>query len=443
MGLHREEDSPFRSRIAVPAVWQLLALVLLTPPAFGQGDPRGPIGYYLLGDAGPHAAASVEGPGYSREHPYPQQHVSPRPYRGVEEAVACPGAADRQEPCPWQWDVDCLARGYYLNDQRIEWSGVEATFGAEAVLAPVLVHRSGEWETTVRGEFYLNQPFDRNILVDTAERASYAANWDVDPFEISQLSLEIRRGDLALAVGKMPTPFGRTYFPLLSNARLDAPFIRTESILWRETGVLFRYQPGWLVADLGLTNGGDDRDANSSKALVWRLGIEGHKWAAGASVKIQDGIGSEQQKMYKNHIGIDFMIRRGRLVLSGEAIYDEYGFRRPGFDPLDITWGRSIYFRDQNYRSEVPVTGIGYYIDLGYEGRRWRGSIDYGEFYPQQLGDPRHDVPKRRGIVKLIYHLTSHLSSYAVVMVENGGYLAQDDRPREGLVVLAGLEWAL
>ena len=49
-----------------------------------------------------------------------------------------------------------------------------------------------------------------------------------------------RGGPLTAAFGKMETPFGRTYFPLLTNAWLDAPFLRTEAILWRaqESGAL-------------------------------------------------------------------------------------------------------------------------------------------------------------------------------------------------------------
>jgi len=339
--------------------------------------------------------------------------------------------------------VDCLARGYYLNDQRIEWSGVEATFGAEAVVSPVIRPQLGSWETTLEGEFYLNQPFDRNVLATTPELASYGGNFHVDTFEISQLLLSARRGNFYLAVGKMPTPFGRACFPLLTNARLDAPFIRTESILWRETGVLVRYQPGWLVGEVAVVNGGEDRDANSSKAIISRVGVGADGFSAGVSVKCHDGIGSEEQKQFKDHVGLDFMLRRGRLTLSGEVIYDEYGFRRPGFDPLDITWGRSIYYRDLNYREEVPITGIGYYVNLGYEGERWSAWLGYGEFYPQQLGHPQHDVVNRRGILKTLCRLCPHLQIYGAVMIENEGYVAQWNRLRRGTVVLAGLQYDL
>jgi len=354
-----------------------------------------------------------------------------------------PASADWRGGCGCQWDLDFLARGYYLNDQRIEWSGVEATFGAEAVLAPVIKHRWGRWLATAAGEFYLNQPCDRNILADTGERASYLGNYCVDTFEISQLFLLLANGEFSFAVGKIPTPFGRTHFPLFSNARLDAPFIRTEAVLWRETGLRFRYELGPMVADVALTNGGEDRDANSSKALVSRVGLETDRWAVGASVKVQDGIGSETQKTFNSHVGMDCMLRRGPWTLSGEVIYDEYGFRRPGFDPADITWGRSIYYRDQNYRMQTPITGIGYYLNLAFEAERWAAWLNYGEYYPQQLGDPKHDIPNRRGIVKAVYALTPHLEMYAVVMMETEGYVAQDGRLRRGTIVLTGFQWTL
>jgi len=69
---------------------------------------------------------------------------------------------------------------------------------------------------------------------------------------------------------------------------------------------------------------------NSSKALVARAGIDQPWYALGTSVKWQDGNGSETQKAFNNHVGLDAMIRRGQWTLSGEAIYDQYGLRRPG-----------------------------------------------------------------------------------------------------------------
>jgi hypothetical protein len=343
--------------------------------------------------------------------------------------------------CPDWYEMDFLARGYYLNDQRVEWSGLEATFGAEAAFAPKIHYRFGSWETTFQGEFYLNQPFDRNRLVDTPERESYIHNFDYQTFEISQLAITCRNGDFAFAVGKVVTPFGRVHFPLYSNSRLDAPFIRTEAILWRETGLLFRWDPGCLVADVALTNGGPDCDANSSKGLVSRIGIDTERFAIGASVKVQDGIGSEGQKQYNNHCGVDAMIRRGPFVLSAEAIYDEYGLRRPGLDPNDITWGRSIYYRDRNYRRNVPLTGVGYYVNLGIEGDTLVTNLNYGEYYPTETGDPQHDRPNRRGIAKVDYYWTPCLQMYAVVIMETEAFIAQAGRKRRGTAVLGGVQY--
>lgn len=338
-------------------------------------------------------------------------------------------------------EMGFVARGYYRNDQRIQWSGVEETFGAEGVIMPRLKQACGDWEITIDSEFYLNQPYNRNVLLDTAERRSYASNFCIDTFEISRLLLAVRRGDFTFVVGKMDTPFGRTYFPLYSNARLDAPFIRTESILWRETGMLARYKPGFFIADLALVNGCENLDTNSSKSIISRVGLEHESWAVGCSVKIQDGIGSEDRKEYKNHVGVDMMVRQGAWRLSGECIYDQYGFTRPIFNPLDITWDRSLYYRNNTTGRRTAITGIGYYGNLDYQRGRWTATLNYGEFYPQNIGDVQHDRVQRRGIIKLAFDFTSRLQAFSVVMLENDGYIAQEDRLRRGLVVLSGLQY--
>lgn len=348
--------------------------------------------------------------------------------------------ARRAAGCGSWLQVDGLVRAFYLNDQRLHWSGQEATFGAEAILAPLARRQYGAWHTQVGGEFFLNQPFDRNILADTPLRRSYSANFDLDVFEISELFLAIQRGDWTMALGKITTPFGRTYFPLYTNSRADAPFIRTEAILYRETGLLIRYQPGILVVDAAIVNGSEDRDTNSAKALISRVGLKSANWAVGASIKSQDGIGSEQQKYFNAHVGADAMIRHGPFTLSAEVIYDEYGFRRPELDPNDITWGRSIYYRDTHDRPFEPITGLGYYIDLSYYGDTWLWSLNYGQFHPEQIGHPQHDIVKRRGIVKIAYQMTPSFQWYSVTMIENDGYLAQEGLPRRGTFVLAGLQ---
>lgn len=343
----------------------------------------------------------------------------------------------------WRWELDAYVRGYYLNDQRIQWMGTEETFGAEAAIAPRVRHNFGEWTTSAEGEIYLNQPFDRNVLIDTPERISYRGNFDIPTIEISQLFVSTTRNNWTLTAGKFKTPFGRTYFPLFTNERFDAPFIRTESIHWRETGIQCRHARGFLVADVAFTNGSENMDTNSSKALIARLGIDGEHFAIGVSSKVHDGVGSEGQKQYNNHVGLDAMVRRGVFTLSGEVIYDEYGFRRPGFDPLDITWGRSIYYRDQNYELGSPITGAGYYVDLLCDLEPLTVSLNYGEYYPQQLGIPQHDVTQRRGVLKGAYAANRSLQFYAAGIFETAGYIAQAGRPRRGWAALFGMQWSL
>ena len=192
---------------------------------------------------------------------------------------------------------------------------------------------------------------------------------------------------------------------------------------------------------VAMINGGEDRDTNSSKGLIARAAYETPWLALGGSLKTHDGIGSEGQKTYKDHVGIDLMMRRGRFTFSSEAIYDLYGLRRP-LNPLAITWGRSIYFRDQNIGMHVPIHGFGYYFNLGYEGDRWTAMINYGEFFPQQIGNPLHDVTTRRGIIKLVrHHLNADL--YVMMMMENDVEQAQNNTLRNGVNMLMGFQLSL
>ena len=341
------------------------------------------------------------------------------------------------------WEAGFTARGYALYDQRITWSGMEASFGAEGVLTGIVRHRWDDWTTSVEGEFFLNQPYDGNRLLNTPELESYAADFNVDPFQISKLAVRAQRGDLTFVIGKIETPFGRTYFPIFTNSFMDAPFIRTEVIGFRETGALVHYHSGLLVVDAGAVNGGTDRATNSTPSVVARVGLEDMPhWAVGASIKWGNGTGSDVEKEYDNHAGVDFMVRWSCWTFSGEAVYDQYGFLRP-FNPDDITWYRSIYYRDVfSGQLDTPICGCGWYLNLGYEQGPWTVALNYGEYYPGQIGNPQQDITNRRGIVKAAYALTPHLRPYGMYMAETEGYTAQDGRPRGGNVVLSGLEYA-
>jgi hypothetical protein len=348
-----------------------------------------------------------------------------------------PGVAD------FSYHLGGKARGYYINDQRIEFSGMESTFAVEGVIEGGAHQRVGDWELLVESQLFLNQPFDRNILMDTPTRQSFAANFDIPALEISQLYLGARNGDLYAAIGRFVTPFGRFYFPNYRNNFDDSPFIRSEAIPFRETGFFLQWDPDIWVITAAVTNGGLEQDTNSSKAVVARVGIDQEWYALGTSVKWQDGIGSDAQKAFNNHVGLDAMIRRGAWTLSAEAIYDQYGLRRPGTSLDDIFWGRSLYFRDLNNGLLNPITGVGYYVNLGYEGPLWSLMLNYGEFYPERIGVPEHDVTSRRGIVKASRHWTRNFETYGVVMIENDLPDAFDGNPRRGIYLIFGSQFSL
>ena len=342
------------------------------------------------------------------------------------------------------YDLTAYGRGYYRSDRRLWFTGMESTFGVEGGLYGYFEAPQPVWTYRLDAELYLNQPFERNVLIDTPTRASFAHNFDIDVLEISQLALSGRRGDFLISLGKMVTPFGRFYFPLFSNQMHDAPFIRSEAIRWRETGILLQYDPSILVGTVALTNGGLERDANSSKAVVARVGLEEENWALGTSVKWQDGIGSEAQKERNNHFGLDAMIKHGPWILSGEVIYDQYGLRKGDVTLDDIFWGRSLYNRQMRHPDGGPLEGIGYYVDLGYVAESWQLHFNYGEYYPDEIGDRIHDEVSRRGIVKFAYNVNEYFAWYSMLMFENSVPHAFDStHPREGFFLLLGFQATL
>jgi hypothetical protein len=410
--------------------------LLLTSSALAQID-FGTTSSLSLGNSLPGDPATA--PAMNYPPPFPELIATPPPTPGTELSSLMTMPAGGEEAIAYH--LGGQARGYYINDQRIEFTGVEATFAVEGVLNGGLTQRSGNWDLSLETQIFVNEPFDNNIFVNSAQRRSFAPNFDIDPLQISQLYLGARNGDFYTAIGRFVTPFGRFYFPNFRNNFDDSPFIRSEAILFRETGALVQWDPDIFVFTAALTNGNFLQDTNSSKALVARAGIDQPGYAFGTSVKWQDGNGSEDHKAFNNHVGVDGMIRFGNWTLSGEAIYDEYGLRRPGTLPYQITWGRSLYFRDLNNGLNVPITGWGYYVNLGYEGPQWTLMLNYGDFFPGHVGDPRQDTPTHRGLVKASRHWTRHFETYAVVLLENNLANAFDVLPRNGQYVIGGAQF--
>src|SRR5579864_5686821 len=118
------------------------------------------------------------------------------------------------------FQIEGVMRGYFRDDQRILWSGLEQTFGAEGILRPLLMSVQGQWAISAEGEFYLNEPYGSSILSDST-RNLYKANFDVQTFEIFQLYAQLQRGDFLIRLGRSRTPFGQYDSPMFSNALID------------------------------------------------------------------------------------------------------------------------------------------------------------------------------------------------------------------------------
>jgi hypothetical protein len=140
---------------------------------------------------------------------------------------------------------------------------------------------------------------------------------------------------------------------------------------------------------------------------------------------------------------MDAMVRRGLWTLSGEVIYDEYGLRRPGFPLNDIFWGRSLYFRDLNKAYHEAISGVGYYLNLGYDSPFWSLTLNYGEYYPEIIGNPNHDISVHRAFVKLSHFWSPQFETYGVLMFENDRDDNLDSHPREGSYLLVGCQFSI
>jgi len=339
-------------------------------------------------------------------------------------------------------DMELDFRTYSLNDQRLYWSGVEFSFGAEAAIAMSL-RKKNEWSSlTFDLELFLNQPFGGNILTDEF-RDGYSANFEVDTLEISRMNLRFDIGRFSITLGKDATPFGRADFPShTNNLGVIAPFIRSEAILWRETGIFLHWENRFLEVDVAAVNGGEDRDTNSGKAGIFRLGFHGRNWHVGASHKIHDGTGSEWQKQYKGHTGIDAMIRFGSFRISGEWIRDRYGFHRP-YDESEIFWARSLYYRDTFLADKTPIKGSGWYGEISYISKKWLIDLSYGEYHPQEIGNILHDLPNKRFTLWLTYRFIPEGRFYLAGLIENDREKEPWSEGAKPFAALAGCEFTL
>ena len=326
-------------------------------------------------------------------------------------------------------------KGYSLNDQRIYWSGLEFTFGTEAIISTNIIKKIKWGEILVESELFVNQPFGKNVLKDEG-RLKFYSNFVIDTLELSKLNIQLKTGGFTVKIGKAASPFGRINFPVFNNnLKYGSPFIRSEAILWRETGVFVNFKSGLFSLDIAAVNGEENRDTNSGKAGIFRVGLEQKNWYIGASMKEHDGYGSEWQKLYKNHIGFDFMFRILNFEFSGEMIWDEYGFHRE-FDENDIFWPNSIYYRELYKKYKEPITGLGWYTNLKINLKKLLINFNYGVYIPETIGNIYHDNTIRRLILKLSYNPVKEFKIYFSGVLEN----TKPEEPwRDGAKGFAGL----
>ncbi len=305
-----------------------------------------------------------------------------------------------------------------MNDQRIFWSGMEMSFGVEGSLYLKFLKKSSKNILFSELELYLNQPFGKNILTDE-ERKKYIETFKIDTIKISRLNLGYKRGNFLIKIGKDISNFGKFHYPIfINNYRFASPFIRSEAILLRETGIFFKWTPLFLSFDLGIVNGEEEKDTNSFKAGIARIGLNLSFLTFGVSVKAHDGIGSEQQKIYKNHLGVDFSIHTKIISLSGEFIYDQYGFHKE-FNDSEIFWPTSFYYRDIFYKYNTPIEGRGGYLNLKIGEKDNLINISIGGYWPQKIGNIYHDQDIKRSIIKIKKKMDENFSLFLIGILEN------------------------
>ena len=69
--------------------------------------------------------------------------------------------------------------------------------------------------------------------------------------------------------------------------------------------------------------------------------------------------------------------------------------------------------------------------------------LNYGEYYPRQIGNRLHDHINRRGIAKVVYRFAGQFESYSMVLLENDLKKTIEGRTRNGVVVLSGFQFLL
>ena len=128
-------------------------------------------------------------------------------------------------------------------------------------------------------------------------------------------------------------------------------------------------------------------------------------------------------------------------MLAGEAIYDQYGLRRPGTDLNDIFWGRSLYNRQLNNGLNQPLEGVGWYLNAIWTFSRSKTIVGFGQFNPEPIGDRIHDTAISRLLAKQTWMLSDRVECYGSAFFENSIENFTLGHDRMGYSIMSGLQF--
>jgi hypothetical protein len=129
------------------------------------------------------------------------------------------------------------------------------------------------------------------------------------------------------------------------------------------------------------------------------------------------------------------MFKLSNIEFSAEAIWDEYGFHRY-YDPQEIFWPNSIYYRELFKAYKEPIKGFGWYSNIKIDIKKILINLNYGVYEPENIGNIYHDITIKRFIVKFSFEPLTELRVFFTGVLEN---TKPEESWREGAKGFAGL----
>ncbi len=331
---------------------------------------------------------------------------------------------------------------YYLNNQQIQHTGNECTFGAftdvELTLRPY-----SNFNIYSKGLFRLQQELDST--------ARGYEKYTKEPFEVRTLFIGIETKKCGrVCLGKLEKGAGNFNYPDFVPADIFIPLDRTR-ILRYDTGIFWDFgRRGWQ-ARTALINGVEELDSNSAKGLFIQIEksskvSDSLRGEAGVFAQVQDGRGSTPIKYDDNYIGTFLALDAGRLRLDTGAAYHYYGYG-------DYRENMERAIDEHNYGTDFDLEE-GYNFDNpkeNKEGLSWHISADivnlfmenlkfslsYSGFIPNlESCERRADKIKDRFVSTIIYNI-ENLDIFAAVMRGKDPYFFSKRESKESCFAYA------